>query len=61
MASQDRELAAQFYERVAEHTTGTQAVLARLYNLERVRFLRGEVARIAPTAHQFAQEQRFME
>ena len=56
MAPAERELAAQFYEQVAEQTVGTRATLARLYNLERAKFLRGEVSHIAPTALQFAQE-----
>ena len=61
MASEDRELAAQFYELVADQATGTKAALAKLYNLERASFLRGDVARIAPTAHQFAEESGFPE
>lgn len=56
MSPQARELAAQEYEQVAQQTLGTFAELARLYNLERARFLRGQVERIAATAHQFAME-----
>jgi hypothetical protein len=56
MSTEERALAARFYEQVAQQTVGTRAELARLYNLERARFLRGEVSRIAPTAHQFGQE-----
>ena len=56
MSAEERALAAQFYERVAQQTVGRQAELARLYNLERARFLRGEVDRIAPTAYLFGQE-----
>jgi hypothetical protein len=58
---EDRELAAQFYEQIAEQVTGTRAALARLYNLERAKFLRGEVDHIAPTARQFAEESRLHE
>ena len=55
MAAEDRETAAQFYEEIAGNTIGTSADLARLYNLERARFLRGEIPRIASTARGFAQ------
>lgn len=56
MSPEDRERAAQFYTQVADETKGRRADLARLYNLERARFLRGEVSRIAPTALEFARE-----
>ena len=56
MTAQERETAARFYEVVAQQTVGTRAALARLYNLERARFLRGEVRHIAATALQFGQE-----
>ena len=56
MTPEERELAAQFYELVADHTVGTRAELAKLYNLERARFLRGEVDYIAPIALKFAEE-----
>jgi hypothetical protein len=56
MSGEERELAAQFYEQVAHQAVGTRAELARLYNRERARFLRGEVDHIAPTANQFARE-----
>ncbi len=56
MSVADRELAARFYEGWAGQTTGRYAELARLYNLERARFLRGEVDRIAGTARAFADE-----
>jgi hypothetical protein len=56
LSSEERELAARFYEEVAHSASGSKALLARLYNLERARFLRGEVKRIAATAVQFAKE-----
>jgi hypothetical protein len=56
MSSGERELAAQFYELVAVQTVGDEADLARLYNQERARFLRGDVDRIAATAHRCARE-----
>jgi len=56
IAIEDRELAARFYEQIAEQVTGTRAALARLYNLERAKFLRGEIDHIAPTAQKFAEE-----
>ena len=56
MTPQEREATAQAYEQIALLTTGEHAGLATLYNLERARFLRGEVAHIAPTARAFAQE-----
>ena len=56
MTSQEREQAAQAYEEMAQQMVGTQAELARLYNLERARFLRGQVSRIAGRALDFAKE-----
>jgi hypothetical protein len=56
MSPEARERAAQWYQQLAERTVGAKAALARLYNLERARFLRGDVDRIAPTARQFAEE-----
>ena len=53
---EDREIAALWYEAFAEETVGSRAELARLYNLERAAFLRGQVARIAPNAPEFARE-----
>lgn len=61
MSAPEREIAAQFYEKVSQQTVGTCAELARHYNLERARFLRGEVNHIAPTARQFGQETGFSE
>ena len=56
MTLEERETAACFYERVATEAGGSQAGLARLYNLERARFLRGKVFRIAPDAVAFGAE-----
>ena len=56
LSPEERELAAQGYEQIAQQTVGTQAELARLYNLERARFLRGQVSRIASRAQDFADE-----
>jgi hypothetical protein len=53
---QDREQAAQWYENVAAQTGGSLAKLAWLYNLERVKFLRGQVTRITRNAPTFADE-----
>ena len=53
MSPEDRETAAKFYESVAAQTVGTRANLAPSYNLERARFLRGEVSHIAATADQY--------
>jgi len=52
----EREQAAQWYEGVAAQTVGTRLALARLYNLERAKFLRGQIARIAHDAPKFAAE-----
>jgi len=56
MSSEQREQAAQGYEQLAQQMVGTQARLARLYNLERAKFLRGEVSHIAGRALDFAAE-----
>ena len=61
MSPEEREEAAQFYEQVAGDTRRVYADLARLYNLERARFLRGQVARIAPDAHSFRREIGYLE
>ncbi len=53
---QEREQAAQWYTERAAHFVGTRVELARLYNLERAKFLRGQVVRIAGTAPDFARE-----
>jgi hypothetical protein len=56
MSPEERELAAQGYEQVAQNMLGTEARLARLYNLERAKFLRGQVSRIASKARLFGNE-----
>ncbi len=56
MPEEERELAAQGYEQMAEQMGGTEASLARLYNLERAKFLRGQVSRIASKARLFGDE-----
>ncbi len=56
MSPEEREQAAQGYEQMAQQMVGTQAGLARLYNLERARFLRGQVSHIAARALDFASE-----
>ena len=56
----DREIAALFYEQIALDTHRVFADLARLYNLERARFLRGQVNRIAGKAHEFARENGYL-
>jgi len=52
----DREQAAQWYEDFAFEVKGTMPGLARLYNLERAKFLRGQVASVARNAPTFAKE-----
>jgi len=54
MSPEQREQAAQGYEQLARQMVGTQAGLARLYNLERAKFLRGQVSHIAARALDFA-------
>ncbi len=56
ISPQEREQAAIHYDTVASQTVGLLFDLARLYNTERARFLRGQVARIAGTAPKFAKE-----
>src|SRR5713226_9302701 len=56
VTAEERELAAQVYERAAEMTAGPVAGAARLYNLERARFLRGLVPRIAGSLREFMAE-----
>ena len=56
MSSEDRETAAKQYEQLAGEMVGNQAKLARLYNLERAKFLRGQVDHLAHTAPEFADE-----
>ena len=52
----DREQAAWWYEDFPTKAGGIYSDLARLYNLERAKFLRGQVSRIAGTAPDFARE-----
>ncbi len=61
MSPGEREQAAQGYEQVAQQMVGTQVGLARLYNLERAKFLRGQVSRIASKARDFANEIGYQE
>ena len=56
LSLEECEQAAQWYESFAEEVVGRRAELARLYNLERARFLRGQVARIARNAPNLADE-----
>ena len=56
ISSEDREQAAQWYAAIAAQTVGSRADLARLYNLERAKFLRRQVKRIARSAPEFALE-----
>lgn len=49
MTQEEREAAAAVYEQIAQMTSGANQEAGRLYNLERAKFLRGEVDRIAPT------------
>ncbi len=56
ISAADREVAAFWYEAFAEETVGSRAELARLYNLERAAFLRGQVVRIARNAPEYARE-----
>ena len=53
---EDRERAAQWYEAVAGQTVGNRAALARRYNLERAKFLRGQVLRVARSAPEYLRE-----
>jgi hypothetical protein len=56
MTPEEREQAAEYHKEVAAVTRGTMPNLAMLYHLERAKFLRGEVVRIADTAPRFAEE-----
>lgn len=56
LSAEEREQAARWYEAFANEVVGRRADLARLYNLERARFLRGQVSRIARRAPDFAVE-----
>ena len=56
MSREDRTEAARQYDKIADEMVGVRADLARLYNLERAKFLRGDVQRIAKSAPNFAAE-----
>ena len=56
MTMEERQAAASAYEQVAQLTRGSNQAPGRLYNLERAKFLRGEVDRIAPTLPAFKAE-----
>lgn len=56
ISAQEREEAAQWYYDFASEVKGSLPGLARLYNLERAKFLRGEVDRVAYNAPAFAKE-----
>lgn len=56
MSLEERETAAQAYEQIAAITTGKVAELARLFNLERAKFLRGQITRIVHRARDFGDE-----
>ena len=58
MTRSEREEAALWYDQIARRMVGTQAKLARMYNIERAKFLRGEVSRIAATAVLFDAEMK---
>lgn len=56
ISPEDRLIAADWYEMFAGEAGGSRAGLARLYNLERAAFLRGQVKRIARDAPLFAED-----
>lgn len=56
ISPQEREQAAVHYDAVASQTVGVLFDLARLYNTERAKFLRGQVPRIVKNAPTFAAE-----
>ena len=59
MTPEQREASAQAYEQISELTIGINADLARLYNLEHAKFLRGEIEQIEATARQFGERIRY--
>lgn len=61
MSLEDRNEAARQYEKMADEMVGVRADLARRYNLERARFLRGDVDHIANSAPNFAKEIGFFD
>ena len=56
MSPEDREASALEYEQQARNLVGIKVRLAHLYNLERAKFLRGEVDHIARSAPDYAEE-----
>ncbi len=56
MSVEDREASALEYEQQARNLVGIKVNLAHLYNLERAKFLRGEVDYIARSAPDYAEE-----
>ena len=61
MSLEDRKEAACQYEKLAGEMVGIRAGLARRYNLERAKLLRGDVERIANSAPNFAAEVGFFD
>jgi hypothetical protein len=56
MSAEDREQGAVAYENMADDMQNREAGLARLYNLERAKFLRGTVESIPGTAREFGEQ-----
>ena len=56
MTAEQRESASRAYERIADNLVGNEAEIARLYNLERAKFLRGEIDSIAENIPEFRKE-----
>jgi len=56
LSQEDREASALEYEQQARNLVGNKVRLAHLYNLERARFLRGEVNHIARSAPEYAEK-----
>ena len=56
MTAAEREAAAQGYTEISKVTGGSQAQLTALYNLERAKYLRGEIPTIQPNATLFGIE-----
>ncbi len=61
MTLEERMAAAQQYEDLAKQMVGIKAGLARIYNLERAKFLRGQVSRLPHSAPAFAAEIGYFE
>ena len=56
MTMAEREAAAKGYEQIAELTKGRYKEIAGMYNLERAKFLRGEVSSVASKLEDFAKQ-----